>query len=99
MPQLDFFIFFGLYGSFLIHIVGMFYFSAYLVPLVISVAKIYGSRTFYYCISIVDVLSISKYDLEIACAYYHCLQATIIYNSIVDANSLCMIHISSAITE
>ena len=52
MPQLDFFIFFGLFSSFVVYVVGMFYFSTYVVPFTISVAKLVGARALYYYASI-----------------------------------------------
>jgi hypothetical protein len=48
MPQLDFFVFFGLSVSFLLMVVGMVFFSAYLVPLLISLAKLGGTRTYFF---------------------------------------------------
>lgn len=88
MPQLDFFFFFGLYASFTLHIVGMLYFSAYLVPLLISLAKIGGNRTYYFFTSILEVLSRKSCFLYVACTYCYVVQASKKLNSVLYMKSI-----------
>jgi len=48
MPQLDFFLFFGMYSSFFFFFSGMFFFCAYAIPFCIAFSKLSGNRIYYY---------------------------------------------------
>ncbi len=48
MPQLDFFLFFGMYSSFFFFFSGMFIFCAYAIPFCIAFSKLSGNRIYYY---------------------------------------------------
>lgn len=86
MPQLDFFLFFGLFSSFAIYVVGMFYFSTYVVPFTISVAKLVGARALYYYGSIKKFSSFKLSNVYMSFSSTNCLQSVSIYRTIVSAN-------------
>jgi hypothetical protein len=57
MPQLDVFALFNVLILFLVFFVGLLLFSIYIVPRSILYGKLRGSRTFYYYVSIISMLS------------------------------------------
>jgi hypothetical protein len=90
MPQLDLFVFFGLYSSFFFFLSGMFVFCAYVAPFFIAFSKLSGNRIYYYYSSMI-VSTDSLYRADIAffsMSLCLCQALVIFYNSIESNRSI-----------
>jgi hypothetical protein len=99
MPQPDFLLSPGIYGVFIIHIVGMCYSCAYIVPMITTIAKVYSDRTYYYCVSILEALNTKQHCIDVAGISHSISQGRTMYNFILDSHSMCVVSMKHAIQE
>lgn len=83
MPQLDQFVFVDVYSSFSIYIVGLLYFSAYIVQTITYLAKLASNRVLYYGISIIALRSQRIAEMVMYALRYHCIQSIVTASSII----------------
>ena len=55
MPQLDLYMFFGLFFSFTLFFVGMFVFCAYVIPFLTYISKVTSDRIYLYFVAIIQL--------------------------------------------